>query len=322
MESGELIAQRIELPEISAHEVPRESIDLVNKALQVAFPQEFGNLIPQLDGESVKVVKDKSLQDYITRVSLSEMHSLVNKWNQDMLKMAQLSPDALVSAIPTMMAMTEIPGKPIFFSESVIVGASNEPLGVPIIARFLLHEWLHRITNGQTTTVKTGDQLFESAFTTERFNIETAEDEMQKNIFSLRPKSLIEFASQHPCEVTTEGGRISLKSEDSDSKMRSICSSGYDFNEALVEWLSKSAVSALTKEVGVTYPAEDAELFSALVIDPKNTQASFRHHNYLNVVDGIMSSIGLGDKHEALMAYVSGQIPGIYVSKNPGKYLT
>lgn len=308
------------LPEVSERKIPSQAIELVNDAFKIAYPDEFGSQLPALLPKDVLVIKDVKFKAMQLKDQEDTTHSLVNTWRNKILKRFGINNDAVQT--PDMGSSHLYEDRPIFVSESLLDKLDpNDPLKDALLARLLIHEHMHRVAKRKTRIVEPQDPLVEQAFFTEKTGTNSTEDNQTKQFLQTRYNSIRNFVSSKPTEVTVEGALTEVKCQE-DGIMKTVAISGYDLNEALVEFASKDAVLALINIVTSKKGKVEGQFFRDLVLNPRYTPASFRMNNLLDEVEPVLASIGVDtkDPKSVLSAYREGQVPVKIAEAAKGKF--
>lgn len=300
------------LPERSSLKIPQEAIVLTNACLYTAFPNEFGVSIPVLEEGDIRVVVNSSYAAYISRLESEIGHSYFR----------EESAKASRPRLPDFAVMPMLPGKPVFYTESMLKAYKglSQLTRDQLIANSLIHESMHRAARTDRIKVTTEEPLFTIALSSISNPIYLMPEGKAKEKEEAELDKLWEYIGRHDPEVEIEGGIMRLYCKDEDGSTRQITSSGYDFNEILVEIVGEKANHQLDSHIRKTQSSQRAAgLIADLRSDENSTTSMVLRKIGKKEAREYLATLGLRSDEAILTAYVNGRIPLLHVEKRPGE---
>lgn len=301
----------IPLPEASKIvSVPRESIQLVNEALQASYPEQ-AHLFYELQPQHVRVVSYAALAEFaseqieaMTQATPGRrMQELLDSWGSER-----------TAPIPYSWSMQgERPGKPIVASEPEITKVRDmrqEQLSFPLI-----HEDIHRVARPITLIAREYPELVDLAFSVDRFILESTEPE-KRTALEEHLQWMQEYVANNPSYIVITGAHMTLVAREGD-KYHLVTQAGYDTNEALVECLADAPKDKVAEVVKKKYPEGAYFLVKQNTESQRGAQGSYKLQNLYPKIDELMSKLGLNSKEEIMEAYIFGRIPFLWLQNRP-----
>jgi len=301
------------LPEKSKKiEINEFTINLVNKALKRSFPFEYGTIIPILRSEDVIVLSDKDYTEYSFQSHLKLIHSsnILGPKDYPGIKSSYSKMD--------MQVVTYLPWKPILVKESFIVdrykSSPTKACADIIFAYLLIHEAIHRITSQRSHQLKYTP--YES-FIYKAFFRGRLAGNPERKIVTDSTRRKVESSNVFGTNLGINGAIVSLNYVDKDSKLKRTEMTGYDINEAIVEYLSNIARESLVLDTQTEYPRESGAIKKTLRADDVSS-VSIIHGEYSTTkLRAYLRKIKLLGIRDLMIAFKNGKIPQLHMQYCP-----
>ncbi|MEO6508455.1 MAG: hypothetical protein ABIO02_00725 [Patescibacteria group bacterium] len=304
------------LPE-STQRMPQRAIDLANAAFKLAFPKEFGTIIPELTQDIIHVIDDELLQEYMTKSNTTTVRTALNIWMADAYEGLGYKTDTAASSekpkkYPDFLTFPQEPGKPIIFSSSFI-NIYPDQVRDECLAAFLIHENLHRANRGRT--IPLSNPYYNQGYELNRYLLQPKNDE-EEQFMDRKAEDLEKILEDNNGSIVIEGAIIAVKYDDPFINQQALVSpSGYDLNEAITELLAqevrRSLVRVLLKS-GKTFQADIVAKSYTIEKDSAPDPGSPIYHNYSSQIRKMLRQMGLTKPSDILRAFALSKIPALY----------
>ncbi len=310
-----------DFPEVSRETIPQRSIVLVNDCLRAVYPKEFGSVIPRLTTDVIRVMSGRKMEEYRQLLNRTAIHSVLRQ--PEGAEPAGDSPSYFSATKPDFMVMEDLPGRPIFFSDTMLKQIAHLPTYMKevIVAFWLLHENTHRAAREKNIAMTSTNynQLYDLATSTlEDLELRLGSPE-EKEELSNWLNGLKRYVLYCEPLVKIEGALIRLFAKDQDGAMREMIRSGYDLNEEIVEILLQRPHENLYSYVRKTFTSWEAEALLPVFRDPENSKSSHVRRISSEEAKSYLETLGLTDGRDLLQAYAHGRIPLLHAEKHPGE---
>ncbi|MEI6462383.1 MAG: hypothetical protein WCO33_01785 [bacterium] len=301
------------LPEKSKKiEINEFTFSLVHEALIRAFPSEYGTIIPILRSEDVIVLADKDYIEYSFRCHLKLIHSSNILGPKDFpgIKSTYSKMD--------MQVVTYLPWKPILIKESFIADRYNNfptKAGADILVAYLLiHEAIHRITSQRSHQLKYTPY---EAFIYKAFFRGRIAGNPERKIVTDSVRRKVESSTVFETNLGINGAIVSLNYIDKDAKLKRTEMTGYDINEAIVEYLANIARECLVLNTKAGYPREARAIMKTLRANDVSSVSIIHGEYTTSKLRTYLRKVKLLGIRDLMIAFKNGKIPQLHMQYCP-----